>query len=66
MIQYISLFRTLLIDFRKPTGLKNTHPEMFHWLYEHFSNRKKQFIPPVYIQHEGNYCTVFFLYVVKS
>ncbi|XP_027838595.1 zinc finger-containing ubiquitin peptidase 1-like isoform X2 [Aphis gossypii] len=50
--------KTLLIDFRKPTGLKNTHPEMFHWLYEHFSNRKKQFIPPVYIQHEGHSRTV--------
>ncbi|KAL5240661.1 hypothetical protein ACI65C_008071 [Semiaphis heraclei] len=50
--------KTLLIDFRKPTGSKNTHPEMFHWLYEHFSNRKKQFIPPVYIQHEGHSRTV--------
>ena len=50
----IFCFITLVIDFHKPTGAKNTHPEMFHWLYEHFSNRKKTFIPPVYIQHEGD------------
>lgn len=45
-------YRTLLIDFHKPNGSKN-HPEMFRWLYDHFSNRVKQYIPPVYIQHEG-------------
>lgn len=54
---YFKKCRTLIMDFHKPTGPKHTHPEMFHWLYEHFSNRKKQFIPPVYIQHEGNYKT---------
>lgn len=47
-------FRTQIIDFLKSNGAKNTHQELFHWLYEHFSNRKKTFIPPVYIQHEGN------------
>jgi len=39
---------------------------MFHWLYEHFSNRKKQFIPPVYIQHEGNYTGFFSAQLVKA
>jgi len=49
------------MDFHKPTGSKNTHPEMFHCLYKHFSNRAK-FISPVYIQHDGNYIIGFYKY----
>ncbi|XP_050531992.1 zinc finger-containing ubiquitin peptidase 1-like isoform X2 [Daktulosphaira vitifoliae] len=50
--------KSQIVDFYKPTGPKNTHPEMFRWLYKHFNDRSKKYIPPVYIQHDGHSRTV--------
>lgn len=48
-----------LVDFHKPTGPSGSHPELFHWVLKYFeSSIGGEFIPPLYLQHQGHSRTI--------
>lgn len=57
-----------IIDFHQPTGCRNTHPQLFDWVKQYFSQPSKSSrlsprliqtcLPPLYLQHQGHSRTV--------
>lgn len=44
------------MDFHRPTGAGGTHPELFNWVLRYFENSAGgEFIPPLYLQHQGEF-----------
>ncbi|XP_041844101.1 zinc finger-containing ubiquitin peptidase 1 isoform X2 [Melanotaenia boesemani] len=53
-----------IIDFHQPTGAGDTHPQLFDWVKQYFSQSSRSSrlpprviqtgLPPVYLQHQGH------------
>lgn len=48
---------TEIIDFHTPSAKDGSHPRMFQWMMDYFSNAGAV-IPPLYLQHQGHSRTV--------
>ncbi|KAK3866366.1 hypothetical protein Pcinc_028099 [Petrolisthes cinctipes] len=59
VVTLLSSFRIKcqLIDCHRPTGSDGTHPELFRWCLDYFS-QPAQFKPPIYLQHQGHSRTI--------
>ncbi|XP_028984578.1 zinc finger-containing ubiquitin peptidase 1 [Betta splendens] len=57
-----------IIDFHQPTGPGDTHPRLFDWVKEYFSQSSNSgklpprliqtSLPPLYLQHQGHSCSI--------
>lgn len=58
-----SVFSSRIIDFHRPTGPADTHPLLFDWVRQYFSQSSRSTklpprltstsLPPLYLQHHG-------------
>lgn len=54
MLSFLRI-RCDLIDFHTATGPQNTHPELYQWVLKYFESFSEgEFIPPLYLQHQGH------------
>jgi hypothetical protein len=47
--------RCELYDFHAPSGPNKTHPAMLNFVLDYFKNAPKDFVPPLYLQHQGKF-----------
>ncbi|CAG5134432.1 unnamed protein product [Candidula unifasciata] len=50
--------RCHLADFHAPSSSDGTHPRLLEWVRSYFCRRQQEFLPPLYLQHQGHSRTV--------